>query len=38
MVMFSTLGIFGLVFALLLLRADKREGNKLERVDIIPVN
>jgi MFS family permease len=33
MVMFSMLGIIGLVFALLLLRADKREGRKLEKVD-----
>ncbi len=37
MVMFSTLGLFGLLFALLLLRADKREGNKLEQVDSIPI-
>jgi len=34
MVMFSMLGIIGLVFALLLLRADKREGGKLEKVDL----
>jgi len=33
MVMFSMLGVIGLVFALLLLRADKREGGKLENVD-----
>jgi MFS family permease len=33
MIMFSTLGVFGLIFAILLLRADKREGNKLEKVD-----
>lgn len=36
MVMFSMLGLFGLVFALLLLRADKREGKKLEQVDMSP--
>jgi MFS-type transporter involved in bile tolerance (Atg22 family) len=35
MVMFSLLGILGLVFSILLLRADKREGNKLETVDKI---
>jgi cyanate permease len=33
MVMFSMLGVIGLAFALLLLRADKREGGKLECVD-----
>ena len=33
MIMFSTLGVIGLIFAILLLRADKREGNKLETVD-----
>jgi MFS family permease len=33
MVMFSLLGFVGLVFAILLLRADKREGRKLELVD-----
>jgi len=38
MVMFSMLGIFGLVFAILLLRADRREGDKLERIDISPAN
>ncbi len=38
MVMFSMLGIFGLVFAILLLRADKREGDKLEKVDVIPIS
>jgi MFS family permease len=31
MVMFASLGLFGLVFALLLKRADAREGGKLER-------
>jgi cyanate permease len=31
MLMFSTLGIAGLVFALLLKRADTREGGNLER-------
>ncbi|MEN6527136.1 MAG: MFS transporter, partial [Candidatus Polarisedimenticolia bacterium] len=31
MVMFSTLGVCGLVFAFLLLRADRREGGALER-------
>jgi MFS family permease len=36
MVMFSMLGVVGLVFALLLLRADKREGKKLEQVDMSP--
>jgi MFS family permease len=35
MVMFSMLGIVGLIFAILLLRADKREGNKLEKVDLV---
>ncbi|HFE65360.1 MAG TPA: MFS transporter [Caldithrix sp.] len=30
MIMFSTLGLFGLVFAILLKRADSREGNVLE--------
>ena len=30
MLMFASLGVFGLVFALLLKRADKREGGKLE--------
>jgi MFS family permease len=34
MMMFSSLGIIGLVFALLLLRADRREGRKLEMVDL----
>ena len=38
MVMFSMLGIFGLLFAMLLLRADKREGGKLEKVDISSKN
>jgi cyanate permease len=33
MVMFSTLGIFGLTFAILLKRADGREGGHLERAD-----
>jgi MFS family permease len=33
MLMFSLLGIIGLAFSLLLLRADKREGGKLEQVD-----
>jgi MFS family permease len=33
MVMFSGLGIVGFVFALLLMRADAREGHRLERVD-----
>ena len=34
MVMFSCLGIVGLVFAVLLLRADRREGRKLELVEL----
>ena len=29
--MFGTLGAAGLLFALLLLRADRREGGRLER-------
>jgi hypothetical protein len=29
--MFASLGLCGLVFALLLLRADRREGGRLER-------
>ncbi len=33
MVMFGSLGFLGLVFALLLKRADRREGGKLERPD-----
>ncbi len=33
MVMFSTLGIFGLTFAILLKRADAREGDHLEKVE-----
>jgi MFS family permease len=33
MMMFSTLGIFGLIFAALLMRADKHSGNVLERVE-----
>jgi MFS family permease len=33
MVMFSTLGIVGLIFALLLRRSDAREGGHLERVE-----
>lgn len=33
MIMFSTLGIFGLVFAVLLKRADGREGNHLEKIE-----
>lgn len=33
MVMFSTLGIFGLIFAVLLKRADAREGDHLEKVE-----
>ena len=33
--MFSSLGIVGLIFAILLLRADKREGGKLEKVDTV---
>jgi hypothetical protein len=33
--MFSSLGIIGLIFAILLLRADKREGDKLEKVDFV---
>jgi MFS family permease len=36
MLMFSMLGFVGLVFAILLLRADKREGQKLELVDRVP--
>ena len=35
MVMFSLLGIVGLVFSIFLLRADKREGGKLEQVDLV---
>jgi len=31
MIMFASLGVFGLIFAVLLLRADKREGGILER-------
>ena len=31
MVMFAGLGVVGLVFAILLLRADRREGGALER-------
>ncbi len=34
MLMFASLGLFGLVFALLLKRADRREGGGLERVDL----
>ncbi len=33
MVMFSTLGLFGLTFAILLKRADAREGDHLEKVE-----
>ena len=33
MVMFSMLGLVGLTFSILLLRADKREGRRLESVD-----
>ena len=33
MIMFSMLGVIGLVFSVLLLRADGREGGKLETVD-----
>jgi MFS family permease len=36
MLMFSMLGFVGLVFAILLLLADKREGQKLELVDRVP--
>jgi cyanate permease len=36
MTMFSSLGIAGFVFAVLLKRADRREGNKLERVERLP--
>jgi MFS-type transporter involved in bile tolerance (Atg22 family) len=35
MVMFSLLGIVGLIFSIFLLRADKREGGKLEQVDLV---
>jgi cyanate permease len=31
MIMFSSLGFFGLIFAILLKRADAREGGGLER-------
>lgn len=34
MIMFSSLGIIGLAFAFLLLRADKLEGGKLEKIDL----
>jgi MFS family permease len=34
MIMFSSLGIIGLAFAYLLLRADKLEGGKLEKIDL----
>jgi MFS-type transporter involved in bile tolerance (Atg22 family) len=34
MVMFSMLGIVGFVFAVLLIRADRREGGRLERVEL----
>ena len=37
MVMFSMLGFVGLLFAILLLRADRREGRKLELVDRVTV-
>jgi len=30
-IMFATLGLCGLIFAVLLLRADRREGGRLER-------
>jgi hypothetical protein len=33
--MFSLLGIVGLIFSIFLLRADKREGGKLEQVDLV---
>ena len=36
MIMFSMLGVVGLIFAILLLRADGREGRKLEMVDTTP--
>ena len=36
MTMFSSLGIAGFIFAVLLKRADLREGNKLERVERLP--
>ncbi len=34
MVMFATLGLFGFVFAILLKKADKREGGFLEKADL----
>ncbi len=34
MLMFASLGFFGLIFALLLKKADKREGSALEKIDI----
>jgi MFS family permease len=34
MVMFSALGVLGLIFSVLLLRADHREGKKLESIDL----
>ena len=37
MLMFSSLGVVGFVFAVLLRRADMREGSRLERKDV-PVN
>jgi hypothetical protein len=33
-VMFSALGVLGLIFSVLLLRADHREGKKLESIDL----
>jgi MFS family permease len=38
MVMFSALGVLGLVFSFLLLRADGREGKKLESIDHAPAS
>jgi MFS family permease len=35
MIMFSLLGVVGLIFSIFLLRADKREGGRLERVDLV---
>jgi len=34
MLMFASLGFFGLIFALLLKKADKREGGILEKIDL----
>jgi hypothetical protein len=34
MIMFASLGLFGLVFAILLKRSDAREGNVLENAGV----